>query len=196
MVAAKKLFAKKGFDGTSVKELAEEAGVNVSLVSYYFGGKEGLYMACLENYSQNKFAVVDRILKPPATYEEMRLRLRMLLDEKVEAFFQEPELTRIIHRDLELENSLTEEVFRRRFLVVFERMLSFIQAAQKKGFFRKDLDTCITVRLLFDAITQIIRTDSLVERLTGDTLRNRQYREKVLDHVISVYLEGVAPRKE
>jgi len=40
--AAQLLFARYGFAATSVKQIADKAGVNVSLVSYHFGGKEGL----------------------------------------------------------------------------------------------------------------------------------------------------------
>jgi len=43
MDAALKLFAKKGFAAVSVKEVAKNAGVNIALISYYFGGKENLY---------------------------------------------------------------------------------------------------------------------------------------------------------
>lgn len=39
---AEKLFAAKGFKGTSVRDIAQEAGVNISMISYYFGSKEGL----------------------------------------------------------------------------------------------------------------------------------------------------------
>ena len=42
------LFAQKGLDGVSTRDLAREAGLNISLISYYFGGKEGLYRAVLE----------------------------------------------------------------------------------------------------------------------------------------------------
>ncbi len=45
--AARYVFAEKGYEGTTVKELADRAGVNVSLVSYHFGGKEGLYKECI-----------------------------------------------------------------------------------------------------------------------------------------------------
>lgn len=38
-----RLFATKGYTGVSVRELAKEAGVNIALISYYFGGKEKLY---------------------------------------------------------------------------------------------------------------------------------------------------------
>ena len=37
-----KLFAEKGFDGTSVRDIAKAADINVAMVSYYFGSKEKL----------------------------------------------------------------------------------------------------------------------------------------------------------
>ena len=43
LLAAKKLFAKHGYDATSVRQICEEAGANVALVSYYFGGKESVF---------------------------------------------------------------------------------------------------------------------------------------------------------
>ena len=42
---ALRLFAQKGFSKTSTREIAREAGVNISAISYYFGDKEGLYAA-------------------------------------------------------------------------------------------------------------------------------------------------------
>lgn len=40
--AAWKLFAEKGFEDVSVRDVTNEAGVNLASVSYHFGGKEGL----------------------------------------------------------------------------------------------------------------------------------------------------------
>jgi AcrR family transcriptional regulator len=39
----RKLFAEKGFDATSTRDIAKSAGVNVSMISYYFGSKEKLF---------------------------------------------------------------------------------------------------------------------------------------------------------
>lgn len=39
---AEKLFAEKGFDGTSIRNISKEAGINIAMVSYYFGSKEKL----------------------------------------------------------------------------------------------------------------------------------------------------------
>jgi AcrR family transcriptional regulator len=42
------LFAAKGFDGTSVEEIAERAGVSKPVVYEHFGGKEGLYAVVVD----------------------------------------------------------------------------------------------------------------------------------------------------
>ena len=43
-------FAANGYAGTSVRDLAHAAGVNVAAVSYHFGGKERLYQECLRHH--------------------------------------------------------------------------------------------------------------------------------------------------
>ena len=43
--AATELFARNGYDGVSIREISEAAGVNSAMISYYFGGKRGLYSA-------------------------------------------------------------------------------------------------------------------------------------------------------
>lgn len=46
--AAKHLFSKKGYDGTTVRQICEEANVSLALVSYHFGGKENVFYALFE----------------------------------------------------------------------------------------------------------------------------------------------------
>jgi AcrR family transcriptional regulator len=43
LFTAEKLFAQKGFDATSTRDIAGAAQVNVSMISYYFGSKEKLF---------------------------------------------------------------------------------------------------------------------------------------------------------
>lgn len=53
LFAAEKLFAEKGFDGTSTREISRSANVNISMISYYFGSKEKLYEKLVE-YRMNE----------------------------------------------------------------------------------------------------------------------------------------------
>ena len=39
---AEQLFAEVGFDGTSIRDIAQKANINIAMISYYFGSKEKL----------------------------------------------------------------------------------------------------------------------------------------------------------
>lgn len=46
-------FARKGFDGTSIREIAAQAGKPISLIGYHFGDKEGLYLKCFQYFFES-----------------------------------------------------------------------------------------------------------------------------------------------
>lgn len=48
IVTATRLFAERGLNGVSIRELSTAAGVSISMISYYFEGKEGLYSSVLQ----------------------------------------------------------------------------------------------------------------------------------------------------
>ena len=49
LLAAIEVFGRHGFEGASTRMLASEAGVNLQSIPYYFGGKDGLYVAAAEH---------------------------------------------------------------------------------------------------------------------------------------------------
>ena len=53
---AMKLLAERGYDGTSVEEVAARAGVSKPVVYEHFGGKEGLYLAVFEEMERRLLA--------------------------------------------------------------------------------------------------------------------------------------------
>jgi TetR/AcrR family transcriptional repressor of mexJK operon len=69
--AALDLFARKGFKGASIKELAKAAGVSPGLIYWYFQDKEGLFAALLEHQIADAFEHVDEHVTrdmPPAQF--------------------------------------------------------------------------------------------------------------------------------
>ena len=67
------LFAQKGFDGTSVREICQKAGVNLCMISYYCGGKRELYEGIIENLieQQTEYARTFMDLdKSPSEYSK------------------------------------------------------------------------------------------------------------------------------
>lgn len=47
--AAVSVFGERGYDGASTRDIANAAGVNSPALQYYFDGKEGVYLACVEH---------------------------------------------------------------------------------------------------------------------------------------------------
>lgn len=64
LLAAEKLFAQRGYNGVSLRQIAEEAGVPLALVGYYFGPKHDLFHAIFEHWKPTiaeRLAAVDRV---------------------------------------------------------------------------------------------------------------------------------------
>lgn len=70
LAAALDEFAAKGFAGARVQEIAERAGINKQLISYYFGGKEGLYRALQRSWQESDAGFGE----PDVPIEELAVR--------------------------------------------------------------------------------------------------------------------------
>lgn len=84
LTAAATTFSTRGYDGCNVRNIAEEAGVNVSLINRYFGGKEGLLEAVIGQLLEQK-QNAELGYPPQATlrdeiFEYLEFRLRVDID--------------------------------------------------------------------------------------------------------------------
>jgi AcrR family transcriptional regulator len=67
----RRLFAEKGFEGTSVEEIAATAGVSKPVVYEHFGGKEGLYAVVVDHEIQKLLQVMTSALTTEARSREI-----------------------------------------------------------------------------------------------------------------------------
>ncbi|MDH5827296.1 TetR family transcriptional regulator [Sphingobacterium faecium] len=77
---AENLFSKNGFDGTSVRDIAQEAQVNVAMINYYFGSKDKL-LDDLFTYRVEKFKMDESILNLTSPVME-------ILDEMISSYIK------------------------------------------------------------------------------------------------------------
>lgn len=64
LVAARTLFGQRGYDGTTVRAIAAEAGVNPALLHHFFGNKERVFVAAL-NLPIDPVAIASRVVDGP-----------------------------------------------------------------------------------------------------------------------------------
>ncbi|WP_077327527.1 forespore capture DNA-binding protein RefZ [Virgibacillus siamensis] len=107
--AASQLFFQNGFHGTSVRDIADKATVNVSLISYYFKSKQGLLEHAVTHYYEAYLETIEETLKKNESEEPITCLKKM-----VEAIIQykqsNHQFSCFIHRELSLDSVFVREM--------------------------------------------------------------------------------------
>ena len=89
--AATALFAQKGFEGTSIREICKKANVNLCMISYYWGGKQELYQGIIENLIEKQIeyskSFIDLNKKTKDMSVDECINLLMTIADKFVDFF-------------------------------------------------------------------------------------------------------------
>lgn len=136
--AAELLFARQGFDATSIKDIGRRAHVNSALLYYYFKDKETLYRATLRRLVESLVAEGKQGLEAGATPEAA---IRSIIEVQVRFLSAKPHIARLIGRELvDHEAAHAEEHIAFLAANLFRRLCDIIAKGQKDGVFRNDLD--------------------------------------------------------
>lgn len=189
--AAKTVFAKHGYEGATVKQIANRAGVNVSLVSYHFNGKEGLYRACFEELGRERLASAERILKIPASAEDFRVRLQLFAEEFLVWSLEETDVCTILHRECVGEMPLTKDIFRNTFMKSFQTLSDFFESARNAGILRVNLNAFLSASLFYGSLIHVVRSQGLVEEIYGLSLSDKSYRDQIIETAVHNLMHGV-----
>jgi TetR/AcrR family transcriptional regulator, regulator of cefoperazone and chloramphenicol sensitivity len=135
--AALEIFATEGYEGTSTRLLAERAGVNLPAIQYYFGSKEGLYRAVIEQLIQDKEAymapLAPKVRAALADRETPAETLIALLCEMLEKFVElisggpQHESRRLFYARAEIEQTAGLDLLHKNGMrLIFEPCLSLV----------------------------------------------------------------------
>ncbi len=185
--AAEELFAEQGYAATSVRQLAEAAGVNPALVHYYFKNKQGLLRA-----------VLDRALEPMAQgLASMRQGEDLDLTHIAHMMFnmagQHPALPRLIVREVMLSGGETQAVFIEHFAPRLGGALpGLIRQAQHQGSIDEELDPGIATLMILSLCMFPFVARSIAEPQLGIRY-DEAGRQAYLDHLSRLFERGISP---
>lgn len=152
---AEKLFAVNGFDGTSVRDIANEAGVNVAMISYYFGSKEKLMEAVFEQRTNNIRLKIENLLQNDKLTNLEKVFI--LIDDYVEKFIHQREFHKIMMREQLIEKDTIIAGFilelKKKNLASIKKL---IHDGQKSGEFRKNVDVMLMMTTMVGTVSQLI----------------------------------------
>ncbi len=149
---AERLFAQKGFDGTSVRDIAEEAAVNLSMISYYFGSKEGLMQALFQERTGHMGLKMEQLTQD-GTLSPMK-KIEILVDDYIEKSLSKRLFFVILLTEQMLEKNeiitgLINELKKRN----MDFLESIIKEGQLKGGFKKNIDMVLMMNTLIGTVT-------------------------------------------
>ena len=108
---AEKLIAKKGFEGTSVRDISTKANINVAMISYYFGSKEKM-MSYLYRYRVQKtresFAEFAEIIKDGKPEMQMKELVKFVINQLFKFNYFHGFVTQELRHTEHLKNDLLE----------------------------------------------------------------------------------------
>ena len=181
---AARLFAQKSFGGVSVREICKEAGTGVNMIHHYFGNKDGLLEAIVQQFDARVYAVPLRLLASPATSkDDLVSRITLVFETTLEACLAERDVMMVVIRE---EGELAT-------LVAFQNgLVAFLEDAKEKGFVREALDAEMISGAMMDRIISQVQFAPWILSSSGvDIMTDAAYRERWCRSSVDLYLHGI-----
>lgn len=187
---AVELFSKKGFHAVSVREICSQAKLNISLISYYFSGKEGLLVAALEELTKGQLERVEALLGKFESRQDFEIRLRGFLNGTVKLYLDNPLLIRLFLEELEKQQEGAERVFSQTFFKTWEMFTQFINRGRLAGYLRNSTenDRIIAIQILCPFL-DLVRASVSTKKFYQITLADKEFRDALIEQILFAVLE-------
>ncbi len=182
--AAVTLFAQRGYSAVGVREIAANAEVNISMISYYFGGKVGLLKEIIGTFYERYLEILTQTVDDSLAIEQ---QARKTIGGIIDFFRSDPSLCKVgiteMPYDVEDVNTLRSEKIKRIKKLIFDKY--FLGNA---GFDSEDNQMIAIVSPAFiSVIYSNFLLGPIVKNFTGVQFDDRffeQYKEIVTDFIL------------
>ncbi|XGC82334.1 TetR/AcrR family transcriptional regulator [Bdellovibrio bacteriovorus] len=144
MDAAIELFARDGLHGVSTRDIAKASGLNLSLISYYFGGKEGLYKTAIHEFSAKIFAqiqeVTDEFEQDEVSAKSIQRAIVALINNFIDMRVANPNMAKIMTREKLEGLPFCREIQENILTNAGDKMIRIITKGQKAGIVNKNIN--------------------------------------------------------
>ncbi len=129
---ATRLFAERGYDGTSMNDVAERVGMRKASLFYHFATKDALYEAVLDRLVASLQTALEAIYVSSGTYQD---RLDAVTDTVVTLLSSHPYAARLLLREAMDWGPVIRGKLLERILLVLEAGAAWLRAGQEQGAF-------------------------------------------------------------
>ncbi|MCJ8211964.1 TetR/AcrR family transcriptional regulator [Mucilaginibacter sp. RS28] len=185
---AERVFAEVGFDGASTRLISSEAGVNMAMLNYYFGSKEGLLLAIFAR----RTAVFKDLVKNIGTTENISCwdKVDRYIDAYTERVFNNNCFQKMLYQELAItrKGELTDKITEMMMGSVNE-FKKIIQDGVNSGEFKTDTDVELLIATLYGSKNFILNTPHISSIMLGYEVHNQENLDNKLKPRLKAYLK-------
>jgi len=151
--AATEVFARAGFHGARVADIAEQAGIAYGLVYHYFHNKDDILAAIFAERWGQYVEYLHEVRRTPLSFTE---RMRRLVHFWVEVYRREPDLMTIMINEITRSYEFLESHDIGTVLQAFDAIESIIREAHERGEVNQQLDPQLATYVVVGAAEMIL----------------------------------------
>ena len=188
ILSAENQFAEKGFSGTSVRDIADDAGVNVAMISYYFGSKEKLLEALFVYRASGTVQALEGMLnnKELGPLE----KVNVMIDYYIDKFLNQHCFHKIMMREqVANRRTVTSELihdFKKKNQQLVKQL---IHEGQKAGDFNKNIDIPILMATLIGTVSHLVATQHYYREINNLQDMSDEQFHKLIRKKLSTHLK-------
>lgn len=186
LFAAEKLFAEKGFAGTSIREISKEANVNISMISYYFGSKEKLFEKLFEYRMNESLSFAKEILanEEMDEWEKLMIVITRYINrvKRLKTFYfilQQEQLTNKNENIVKILNDSKEG-----FLTIYSQLIT---SGLEKKVFKNNIRIEFLHSTISGTIFSALNSFPIYKKFfSGDKNYEKQYFDELIIHIQNI----------
>lgn len=182
---AEKVFAEYGYEGASTRLLASEAGVNMAMLNYYFGSKDGLLKAVLERRIASLRAALEVVRDEQISSWE---KITKIIEVYLNRVLSNNCFHRLIQRELSLaQRSELSEFISDNVLMNLHVIRDVLEEGIQNGSFRQ-VDVEMTIAGILGTKYYIVNSSQVASKLLGKDAQDQDVMEQEIKPRIRQYL--------
>lgn len=152
LAQAVQLFSQKGYEGVSVREIAEASDCNLAAISYYFGGKEKLYEVCANLISPDEVNDVCISLTAPKSREDFTQKVALFSKDLCRLIRKHSKVIRIHINRFNAQEQFVTDLDETVLGPTYKSVRNFLNEGEKLSIVRKNINDRFQSRTLVSII--------------------------------------------
>jgi len=184
--AAEHVFARRGFHGARVTDIARRAGVADGTIYLYFKNKDDLLVSLFEDRMSRVNAM---LLKTLEQTQGARARIERFLAEYLSLADERPSLAEVMSIELRATSKFMKEYKNVKFLQFLGLVGRVVEEGQQEGAIRTDVQPELVARALFGAVDELLVRFVMARRKPSDI-------KEASRQLFAVFWSGLEQRRD